>query len=329
MNTVSPESNFQTSASLQRREDKHTVVNSRANSISLPVGDGLSKQPVAALQELNAQASSGGIAAIPLPGVVLLDQNEKSKKEEITAGSIIRPDETSVTRTTKDNDTDKKPTDTILRDSSSANQATRAAIKANQKKGGLYIGLVAGPDISTVKMQSVKGVGYTVGLLAGYQFKKNIAVEAGIFWDKKKYYSDGKYFDKTKTALPAYVTINWLNGDCNMLEIPISVRYLFRQKKNGGFFAAAGLTSYIMKKEDYDYLATHNNMSYEAYKSYDNSGTNFLSVMSLGVGYEHNIGNGTKLRVEPYLKIPLKGLGIGNMPITSSGLYIGISHSFH
>ena len=51
--------------------------------------------------------------------------------------------------------------------------------------------------------------------------------------------------------------------------------------------------------------------------------------MSLGVGYEHNIGNGTKLRVEPYLKIPLKGLGIGNMPITSSGLYIGISHSFH
>ena len=84
-----------------------------------------------------------------------------------------------------------------------------------------------------------------------------------------------------------------------------------------------------MKKEDYDYLATHNNMSYEGYKSYSNSGANFLSVMSLGIGYEHSIGSGTILRVEPYLKIPLKGFGIGNMPIASSGLYLGITHSFH
>jgi len=264
-----------------------------------------------------------------LPGVTLIDQNEKSKKEGILAGSGIRPDETSVTKTAEDKDADKKQTDAVLTDSSAINQATHAAKKTDKKKGGLYVGLVTGPDISTVKMQSVKGIGYTLGFLAGYRFKKNIAVEAGIFWDKKKYFSDGKYFDKTKTSIPSYVMLNWLDGDCTMWEIPVTVRYSFRQKKNSGFFAAAGLTSYIMKKENYDYLATHNNMSYEGYKSYNNSGTNFLSVMSLCLGYEHNIGSSTKLRVEPYLKIPLKGLGIGSMPITSSGLYIGITHSFH
>ena len=36
----------------------------------------------------------------------------------------------------------------------------------------------------------------------------------------------------------------------------------------------------------------------------------------------HTLGKAGSLRVEPYLKIPVQGLGIGSLPIWSTGVYV-------
>jgi hypothetical protein len=46
--------------------------------------------------------------------------------------------------------------------------------------------------------------------------------------------------------------------------------------------------------------------------------------MQLSVGYNHNITSKIKLRIEPYIKLPIRKIGIGKMPITSTGVYFGI-----
>ncbi len=61
--------------------------------------------------------------------------------------------------------------------------------------------------------------------------------------------------------------------------------------------------------------------------TYKNSTNNIFSVMQLSAGYERMIGQKTKIRVEPFVKIPLQGLGIGSMPISSAGIYFGITYS--
>ena len=81
-----------------------------------------------------------------------------------------------------------------------------------------------------------------------------MALESGLIWDKKNYYSNGEYFDKSKTTIPNNVNIN-LDGYCNMFEIPLNFRYDFAARNNHNFFATAGLSSYIMKKEYYNYKA--------------------------------------------------------------------------
>jgi hypothetical protein len=48
----------------------------------------------------------------------------------------------------------------------------------------------------------------------------------------------------------------------------------------------------------------------------------------LSGGYERAIGEKTKIRIEPYVNIPLQGVGTGSLPISSVGFYLGISHSF-
>jgi hypothetical protein len=87
----------------------------------------------------------------------------------------------------------------------------------------------------------------------------------------------------------------------------------------------AGISSYIMSKESYDYkYEMYNTISTKNW-SYDNATRNWFSIIHAGVGYEHRVGAIGTLRVEPYLMIPAGGVGIGNLPLTSVGLNIGIT----
>jgi hypothetical protein len=200
--------------------------------------------------------------------------------------------------------------------------------KKNQHIKSFYYGVVVAPDVSTIKNQEVRKMGYSAGLLAGYRINGHWSVEAGVLWSEKKYYTDGKYFNKTKPQIPDYVRINWVDGECNMFEFPILARYNFTKKDNT-FFATAGLTSYIMKKEDYDYSAEAGagNTTYEGYKSYNRSGDHLFANMQLSAGYNYGLSRKLNIRIEPYLKLPLKKIGIGQMPITSTGLYLGLTRN--
>jgi len=206
-------------------------------------------------------------------------------------------------------------------DSSQTKKKTNTASKQSK---GFYVGLFAGPDVSTVKFQSVKNVGLSLGALVGYRFNKLISVETGLIWDKKYYYSNGEYYKKDGGApLPPTTT---LNGNCSMFEIPVDIRFDFATRKNHGYFAKAGLSSYLMTSENYTF-----NSNYPPYsRSFKNDTlrNNIFSILQISGGYERVISEKTKMRVEPYVKIPLQGIGRGYMPIASFGIYIGITHSF-
>ncbi|HSZ33843.1 MAG TPA: outer membrane beta-barrel protein [Puia sp.] len=193
---------------------------------------------------------------------------------------------------------------------------------------GFYTSLFGGPDLSSVKLQSVSQLGFSLGIMVGYHFNKRFAVETGLMWDKKYYYSSGEYFDKSGTRIPSNVNILNVDGSCNMFEIPLNFRYDFATSNNHGFYVKGGLSSYLMKKENYNMLLGHPGYERDSAYSYNNSSRDIFSILQLSGGYERSIGTNTSIWIEPYLKIPLQGIGIGNMPISSAGFYVGISYSF-
>jgi hypothetical protein len=198
--------------------------------------------------------------------------------------------------------------------------------KANVKKG-LYVGMMVAPDLSTVKLQRVQDVGYGAGIVAGYRLSRRLAVELGIFLDKKYYYSKGTYFSTKKIPIPSYAKIKKVDGWCNMIELPVNVRYFFKQKEKSSWFVSAGLSSYLMNKESYDYTIEQYGNTYDNNWAYKNASKDWFSIMQAGIGYERNIGVLGVLRIEPYVKLPLKGVGIGSLPISSVGMNIGITKS--
>ena len=204
------------------------------------------------------------------------------------------------------------------------------ATKPNTKKTnkGFYVGFIGGPDFSTVKLQSVEQVGYSLGVLAGYRFNKHFAIETGLLWDKKFYYTEGKYFSKDQLYVPPSAYILNVNGNCNMFEIPISLRYDFAHSTRNGFFITGGMSSYLMKQQNYTALVSNSSTQWPASFSSDQSSNYFFSIIQLSGGYEFAINGNNKIRIEPYVKIPLQGIGIGSLPISSAGIYLGITHSF-
>ncbi len=197
---------------------------------------------------------------------------------------------------------------------------------AKRKKGRFYLGVIAGPDLSTVKNEKSDEWGYTIGLVGGYQLNKKWAVETGLLWDRKNYYATGRHFNTSKMNLPSHTNIIYAEGYCHMWEIPLNVRYNIGYNKKHQWFAVAGISSYLMQKEAYHYLYERYNVEYYGSKNYKAASRNWLSVANIGAGYQYSTNKGINIRVEPYLKLPLTGLGIGSLPITSTGVQLGVTY---
>jgi hypothetical protein len=197
---------------------------------------------------------------------------------------------------------------------------------AKQKR--FYAAFLLGPDISTVKFSEIKAAGHGIGITAGIKLTNRFSFETGAFFDQKKYVAEGEYFKAEKLSLPDHGKLLNVSGYCNMIEIPLNIRYNVATKNNYNLFVLTGVSSYLVQKEDYDYQYTRYNNLYSSNKSYNKSSTELFNVINLAAGYEKKVGKTTALRVEPYVKLPVKGMGVGDMRLSSAGVLVGIRYPF-
>ena len=200
----------------------------------------------------------------------------------------------------------------------------------NKNNKGLYLGLAGGLDFSNVKSQAINKTGYNLGLLAGYRFNRRISVESGILWIRKEYYSDGKYFSMNKVgpSMPSNMKIMAVDGQFTLLEIPFKLKYDFALKTRSNLFISTGISSNICLKERNNYLTEMNGLQEYHIGLYKDVLYCPISLINISAGYEHGLGKSRTLRLEPYIKIPLKKVGMGSMPVFSTGINVSISSLF-
>lgn len=288
------------------KERKNNIVSDRSNGIE------------ANNKQNNTSASSGNILNNQ-PDIAL--ENKPNATPNISSNNNQQP----IPNITTDAANQTAIAQGNINNDSSATAAAKPVTKTKSNKKGFYAGIAFGPDYSTIKMQQINKSGYSAGLLAGYQINNRWAVEVGGLWDKKNYYTQGQYFNTQKMPLPYNVKIIHATGTCYMVEIPLNVKYQLTTRTKGNWFVLAGTSSYLMKKEDYTYLYDHNGSIYDVYKVYNNSSRNWFSIMNISAGYERTFRNIATFRIEPYVKLPFSGVGIGHLPITSTGLYITVT----
>ena len=57
-----------------------------------------------------------------------------------------------------------------------------------------------------------------------------------------------------------------------------------------------------------------------------NADNYWFSVLNLSVGYERVISKRLSIQAEPYLKVPLTGLGAGSMKMGSYGMFFSLKY---
>lgn len=205
---------------------------------------------------------------------------------------------------------------------------------------GLSVRFVVSPDLSAIGLRNFRRPGTNVGLLLEYRLASRWSIQAGVMQSTKVYKALA-----TDYELPDYVA-KWrvhpesVNGRCNMLDIPINLRYdvALRPRLNGQapsrWFVSGGVTTYIMQKEDYDYnyaeadqihVYPNANPSMTGWHGPPTGRYNF-SQLNVSAGYERAFSKRLSWQVEPFVKVPLKGVGYYKINLLSTGAFFSLRY---
>ncbi|MEP6597366.1 MAG: outer membrane beta-barrel protein [Ginsengibacter sp.] len=211
------------------------------------------------------------------------------------------------------------------------NKVKRSDNNVLNKQRGAYVGLSTAIDFSNVKSSSVDDAGYALGFLAGYKLNKKISLETGLIFNRRNYNSEGRYFnmDKIKSSMPAGMHIKSLYTNSAVIEFPFKVKYGLVSVAKSNIFITGGASAYMITRQKNNYQASLNGNDEQFSGMYSKNDFLLPAALSMSIGYEHTISKFLNIRAEPFLKIPLKGMGIGNLPVTSAGMQLSITRTLN
>jgi hypothetical protein len=187
----------------------------------------------------------------------------------------------------------------------------------------IAITLHAGRDVSAIhfsnpgKRKTISGVGIQ------YQLNRHFALRSGFLKTDKVYTAQPSDYHPGTSYTPWGYKLQSIDGNCRVYEVPVSISYTFKPGNKLNFFMAAGVTSMVMKKEDYQYHYKSNSGQYKGYHyGIANKNEHLFSSADIAVGVEKKMGYRFFFKAEPYLRVPLKSVGYGNIRLKSAGILL-------
>ncbi len=198
------------------------------------------------------------------------------------------------------------------------------------KTSRFYGGVIAGVSVSNVKDYRYKKPGYEVGVFGGFQFANRLAVEIGVIRSQKHYMVRGENFDLKNlgSMMQPGMKMMLVDGSTGIVEIPVQIRFNVLQSAKKVAFLKAGLSSFILLHEQNSYHTYYNGSDNMLYGNYKENHLYGAAAINLALGYEAKINDRIKLRIEPFIQIPIKKVGIGTLPIKTAGIRAGFSRVF-
>jgi len=196
----------------------------------------------------------------------------------------------------------------------------------------LQIGILFAPDFSKVKyVYENYHIGTSVGITLSYQLLHKFSINSGVLYANKFYQASGDDFHQQQQQLSAALVnehVEFVRGSFKMIEMPLNLRYDFSADGNSIFFVNGGLSSYFILDQDNSYFC-HDYVGSQRWIK-ENDGKNqsyWFSMLNLSLGFETFVQKNVSLQFDPYVKLPLKNIGVGNMRLNSYGINIGIKYS--
>jgi len=200
----------------------------------------------------------------------------------------------------------------------------KSPAKPAGKKGfanNFAINLSAGPDLSFVGLGDGGKTNLNYGIGMGYTLANRFTVRAGFYVAKKIYTAKASDYHPPSWYWTYNSALERIDANCNIYEVPVSASYNFGRSKNHSWLAGLGVSTLFMKRETYNYLykdawGQSRNKSW----TLRNGSRHYFSMLTISGGYQYRVNQHFSIIAEPYLKLPLQGIGFGKIKLNSGGL---------
>ncbi|HMK26134.1 MAG TPA: hypothetical protein VK483_08900 [Chitinophagaceae bacterium] len=252
------------------------------------------------------------IAATLVPGQNNNKKDVVADKDVATNTKPVEKDPSAKENTNKDN--------TLV----VQNSPDKKTKDKSKKRNTFFFTLSAGPDISATGGDQLGKTRLLAGAGLGYTFNDRLTIRSGFYSGRKIYTSSPGSYHPPASFWNYYRYLEKVEADCRVYEIPLSLSYNFGHSSKQNWFASAGISSYLMKKETYDYYYkyTPGGPTYQKELTVQNENNHYFSVLTFSGGYQRNIGRSFSVMVEPYFKLPLSGVGFGKVKLNSGGVLV-------
>jgi len=207
------------------------------------------------------------------------------------------------------------------------NEKPNVSRKTNAKKTKFPITLSihVGPDFNSTENAIGGKGGMAMGVGIGVGLNKRLSLQTGINYGSKNYKAQG--YDYAFSNPNTVNIISGIDASCKVLEIPLRVGYILMDHSKNSIDLNAGLSSYIMLKENYRFMYTAVSGRKDRFLEKKNANEHYLSVIDLSATYNIKLRNKKfALGIQPYVKIPIAGIGEGNVPLKSSGISLKLNY---
>jgi cytoskeletal protein RodZ len=247
-----------------------------------------------------------------------------------TAVTIKQVDTTSAAIAINNMAVNTKPADTISKPDKHELVSVMDDVKPRKQQKKQAVGyiprfalsFVASPDINSVKGFSNTKVGTNAGMLLTVGLSKKWSLTTGAIYADKPYMTS---FSNYATAYQFGTNPASVTASCIVLDIPLNLGYQIYNKGANKFSIGTGLSSYFMLRENYTFNYTNPYPDGPASYNIRNSNKHILGVLNLNVTYQREISSKFGVGVQPYFKLPLTGIGYGQVNLKSAGVAVGVT----
>jgi hypothetical protein len=247
------------------------------------------------------------------------DQKNKNKEPASDYNSLV-PNNTKTNIAEPAGNENKNNTELLQ------NPSLKKVKNKEKKTNSFFFALSAGPDFSAAGGDKIGKTRILTGAGLGYIIKDRLTIRTGFYTGRKIYTASPDSYHAPAGFYIYYPNLEKVDANCKVYEIPLSLSYNFGHSAKQHWFVSTGLSSYLMKKETYNYFYKYNAAGPTLSKQWtiQDQNKHYFSVLTLSGGYQKNIGKNISLIVEPYIKLPLSGVGYGKVKLNSGGLLFSV-----
>ena len=190
------------------------------------------------------------------------------------------------------------------------------------------MGITLGAESSWTPQGEFSSIDMNVGLKGTYYLGNKTGISIGASYINDIFDAPGTDYTAKQDfwkASGAPGSPMMMHAESSMIELSTGITYAFNDIKNNGISVGAHVISNFMLKESYQYLYPNENHNFNS--SWTMANSTWLNSLDLSASYRIRLSDSWLLESGPYFKVPIEGIGHGDIKLTSFGIRFSLGFS--